>query len=85
MWLSTASARDEDGLRDLPLAEAGDLDALGEVRHRVLDRVLHLRRRDLDGQADAVLAELFDSVRGHPAIQPAWTGVTTDGDVGSRP
>ena len=60
--------RDEDLRRDLPLAEAGDLDALREVGHRVLDRVLDLRGGDLDRQADAVLAELlYDGAwsRGH--------------------
>ena len=65
-----AEARHEDGLRDLPLAEAGDLDALGEVGQRVLHRVLHLVRRDVDRESHAVLSELLDG-RGHTAIQPA--------------
>jgi hypothetical protein len=43
----------------------------------VLDRVLDLLGRDLDGQADAVLAEVFDD-GGHAAIQPAWTRVAAD-------
>ena len=65
-----AEPRDEHLRRDLPLAEAGDLDALRQVRHRVVDRVPDLIGRHVDRQADAVLAEGLDS-RGHSAIQPA--------------
>ena len=65
-----AEARDEDRLRDLALPEPRDLGRLREIVQRVLDRVLHLLGRDLDGQADAVLADLFD-LRRHSAIQPA--------------
>ena len=65
-----AEPRDEHRRRDLPLAEAGDLDALGQIRHRVLDGVLHLVGRDVDRQAHAVLAEVLYG-RGHWAIQPA--------------
>ena len=55
-----AEPGDEHRLRDLPLPEARELDALGEVGDGVLDGVLDLSGRDLDRQADAVLAELFD-------------------------
>ena len=34
-----AEPRHENLRRDLPLAEAGDLHALGQIRHRVLDRM----------------------------------------------
>ncbi len=40
----------------------------------MLDGVLDLVRGDVDGQADAVLAELLHLV-GHGAIQPAWARV----------
>ena len=60
-----ADLRDEHRRRHLPLAEAGDLDRLGEVVRRVLDRVLELVRRHVHRQADAILAELFH-LRRHP-------------------
>src|SRR5262249_24095871 len=53
-----------------PLPKAGDLHALGEIRHRVVDRVPDLIRRHVDGQADAVLADGLDC-GWHSAIQPA--------------
>src|SRR5262249_21170653 len=65
-----AEAGDEDGRRDLPLPEARDLHAVGEIRDGVLDRVLDLIGRDVHGQADAVLSELLDGRR-HRVIQPA--------------
>jgi len=52
----------------LALAETGDLDARREVGGRVLDRVVHVVRRHLDRQPDAVLGELLD-LGLHPAIQ----------------
>ena len=54
--------------RHLALAEAGDLDALREVGGGVLDGVVDVVRRHLDGQPDAVLGQLFD-LGLHPAIQ----------------
>ena len=65
-----AESRHEHRLRDLSLPEAGDLHALGEVRHRVIDGVLHLIRRDVDRQPHAILAETLHCRR-HRAIQPA--------------
>ena len=55
-------------LRHLALAEAGDLDALGEVGRRVLDRVVHVVRRHLHRQPNAVFREFLD-LGLHPAIQ----------------
>ena len=46
--------------RHLALAEARHLDRLGEVVRRVLDRVLKVGLRDLDGQPDLVVGKLFD-------------------------
>ena len=63
-----AEPLDEDRLRHLALAETGDLDGGGEVVRRVLDRVVHVVRRDVDRQPNRVVLELFDGGR-HPAIQ----------------
>ena len=60
-----AEPGDQERLRHLALAEARDLGRLGEVGERVLDRVLDLFRRHLDGEPDAVLAELLDGRGGH--------------------
>ena len=76
MWLSIASAIEplpadllhEHLARHLSLAEAGDLDALGEVGRRVLDRVVDVVRRHLHRESDAILGELLD-LGLHPAIQ----------------
>ena len=65
-----AEPRDEHLRRDLPLPEAGDLHALREIGHRVLDRVAHLVGRNVDREAHAILAEVLHG-RGHRAIQPA--------------
>ena len=55
-----AEPRLEHLLRDLALAEAGDLGAGREVGRRVLDGVLHVIDGDLDLKADAIVRELFD-------------------------
>ena len=46
--------------RDLPLAEARHLEALCEVLGGMLDGVVDVVRRHLDGQPDAVLRQLLD-------------------------
>jgi len=56
-------------MRDLALAEAGDLDALGEVGRGVLDGVVDVRFRDIDREPDLVVRQLLD-LGAHPAIQP---------------
>ena len=55
-----AEPRLEHLLRDLALAEAGDLGAGREVGGRVLDGVLQVVDGDLDLKADAIVRELFD-------------------------
>jgi hypothetical protein len=46
--------------RNLPSAEARNLDALREIVGGVLDGVVDVVRRNLDRQADAVLRQLLD-------------------------
>ena len=75
-----ADVREEHLARHLALAEAGDLDDLGEIVRGVLDRVLELVRRDVDREADAVAAELLHL--GHAAIQAVALSRPTD--VGAR-
>ncbi len=55
-----ADALEQHLARHLPLAEARDLDARGEVVGGVLDGVMNVVGRHLDRQANAVLRELFD-------------------------
>jgi hypothetical protein len=55
-----ADALEEHLPRHLALAEAGDLDALGEIVGGVLDRVVDVVGRHLDGQPDPVLRKLLD-------------------------
>ena len=62
-------------LRDVAGAEAGNLDPVGEVVRRVLDRVLHLARRDLDRQADAVAVELLELGLHRRAIESERVGL----------
>jgi hypothetical protein len=59
----------EDGHRHLPLAEAGNLHALGQVGGRVLDGVMDVRLGDVDRQPDLVVRQLFD-LGAHAAIRP---------------
>ena len=66
-----AEARDEHLHRHLALAEAGDLDGLGEIGGGVVDRVLDVVPRDVDRQADAVALELLDQVFTAPLNQNA--------------
>ena len=74
-----ADARDEHLPRHLALAEAGDLDARGEVGGRVLDGVLDVVRRHVDRQADLVLGELLDA-HGHGGHRSrAHHGLTAEG------
>ena len=56
------------GMRHLALAEAGDLDALGEVGGRVLDGVVDVRAGDIDREPDLVLRQLLD-LGAHQAIK----------------
>jgi hypothetical protein len=46
--------------RHSPLAKARNLDALREIVGRMLDGVVHVVRRNLDRQPDAVLRQLLD-------------------------
>ena len=55
-----AHVREQHLARHLPLAEPRDPDRAGEIGRGVLDGVLELVRRDVDREADAVPAELFD-------------------------
>ena len=55
-----ADALQQHLARHLPLAEARHLDALREVVGGVLDGVVHVVRRNLDRQPDAVLRQLLD-------------------------
>ena len=55
--------RDEHLHRHLPFAEAGDLDRRREIGGRVLDRVLDVVTRDVDGQANLVLGQLLHACR----------------------
>ena len=55
-----ADALHEQRARHLALAEAGDADVLREVVRRVLDGVVHVVRRDINGEPDLVVGELFD-------------------------
>jgi hypothetical protein len=59
-------ARLQHLLRDLALAEAWDLDRLGEVVGRVLDGMLEVGLRDLDRQPDLVVGQLLDLGRHDP-------------------
>ena len=62
-----ADALHEERHRHLPLAEARDPDRAGEVGGGVLDGVVDVVRRDVDGQLDLVVRELLDlgRHRGH--------------------
>jgi hypothetical protein len=55
-----ADALQQHLARNLALAEARNLDALREVVGRVLDGVVHVVRRNLDCQPDAILRQLLD-------------------------
>ncbi len=55
-----ADALQQNLARHLALAEARHLDALREVVGRVLDGVVHVVRRNLDCQPDAILRQLLD-------------------------
>src|SRR5206468_6345173 len=70
-----ADLLEQDLTRHLALAEAGNLRALREIGGGVLDRVMHVVRRHLDRQTNAVLGKFLD-LRLHPAIQadPFWAG-----------
>ncbi len=63
-----AEPLDEDRRRHLARPEAGDLDGARQVGGRMLDRVVHVVRRNVHREANAILAELFDPCR-HQAIQ----------------
>ena len=63
-----AKARPQYLHRHLARAEAGNLDAAGKIRGRVLDRVLHVLAGHVDFEPDLVVSELFD-LDGHPSIQ----------------
>src|SRR6266566_2535640 len=56
----TAQAREQDLRWHLALAEPGHLGGFGEIGGRVLDRVLDVGTRYLDGQADTIVVKLFD-------------------------
>src|SRR5207244_9187664 len=49
--------------RHLPLAEAGDLDALRQIVGRVLDGVVNVMRRHLNREADAIVRQLLERRR----------------------
>ena len=74
MWLDDrlrveallADALHEERHRNLALAEPGNANGGGEVVGGVLDRVVHVVRRHVDGQLDLVLGELLDLVRHQP-------------------
>lgn len=55
--------------RHLAFPEAGDADARRKIRRCVLDRVVHVVRRDVDGQSNLVLGKFLD-LRRHRAIEP---------------
>jgi hypothetical protein len=57
------------GSGTLPFAEAGDLDALGEVGGGVLDGVVDIRTRDVDREPDLVVRQLLD-LGAHRPIRP---------------
>ncbi len=52
--------RDHDRNRNLPLAEAGNLDRPGQIRGRVLERVLDGVFGDLDLEAHLAVREFVD-------------------------
>ena len=52
--------RDEHRRRHLARPEAGDLDPVGEVVRRVLDRVVDVAGGNLDRQPDAIAVELLE-------------------------
>ena len=68
------------GVGIFPFRKPGILHALGQVRHGVVDRVADLIRRDVDGQAHAILAEVLDG-RGHCGHS---TSLGPSGGAGSR-
>ncbi len=68
-------AREQDLLRDVPRAEAGDLDSVGEIVRCMLDRVLNLAGRHLYRQAGAVTVELFDLGLHRRAIESERSGL----------
>src|SRR5919198_181308 len=68
-----SDAGEQDRQRHLALAEAGDLDARGEVRRRVLDGVVDVLARYVDRQPDLVLGQLL-YLSGHAAIRPEGRG-----------
>ena len=59
----------------MPRAEAGDLDPVGEIVRRVLDRVLDLAGRNLYRQAGAITVELFDLGLHRRAIESERSGL----------
>ena len=63
-----ADTLDEEVARDLALAEAGDLRRLREIGCGMLDGVMHVVRRHLNGEPDPVLGQFLD-LGLHPAIQ----------------
>ncbi len=73
-----ADVRPKHGHRNLPLAEAGNLDAGREVGGRVLDGVMDVRPRDIHREPDFVVRQLFD-LRRHRAIRPNGPRAATAG------
>ena len=70
--LAAELAHDER-LRGLPLAEAGDADALRQVAQRMVERMVDIVRGDLDVEANAVFSEFGDlglHARGRHARDP---------------
>ena len=69
-----ADASDEHGHRHLAFAKSRDLQAPGEIRGGVVNRVLDVAARDLDRHPDLALGELFDRRLHEAAIVPAALG-----------
>ena len=74
-----ADPLDEHLPRHLPGAEAGHLDPVGEVVRGVLDGVVHLARRHLDGQTNAILPELLELGLHRRAIESGTSGLALAG------
>lgn len=62
--LAAADALVDDRRRDLALAEAGDVDLLGDVLVGVVDARLEIVRRHVHGELDAGVAHLVDGAGG---------------------
>src|SRR5204862_4544453 len=65
-----ADPLDQERHRHLALAEAGDPDAGGEIVGGMLDRVVDVVRRHLDGELDLVVADLLHDICHRRAIRP---------------